>query len=222
MLDGVKETLSNFSTVIRVVASGWVTVVLLLLFDPKDDTHLRAVILSTDRGIWLVAIGAGLVGVCAYALYMGFFENVLLFPVLAYIRIRFRSEADGVIDSWKLILRGDVTHRLYRERKARYASANERVKEIQSRMDTFYAWLVFLYCLLLLSVASTVAIRTLGLNLLHWNGRIVIAAIWFVAFCADVSITRDELWLVKNFPQWSGTDAAHKAVEPDGPAAATS
>ncbi len=203
MPDAAKDAFANFSTIIRVFASGGVALLFLLLLDREDQTQLRA-LLHSAQGPWLLGVSAALCGLCAYAAYACFFENVFLLLVLSFIRVRFQSQTyTGVISNWSSIFSGELTRLLYRERKARYSATDPRVQEMQMRMDQLYAWLLFLYCTLLLSIVNLLIIRHFCLpQEAHCFGWIITILAGGFALAADVTITRDELWLVKNHPQW--------------------
>jgi hypothetical protein len=194
-----KNAIAHVSLFIRVVASGLVSYALLLLLDPADRLKLLAV-LQTDRGVWLALAGAALSGACAYALYMGVLEHLFLRPVIAWIR---RTSPRDLPPALRSMAAGELLRLMYRERKARYAASNERVKELQHRVDTFYAWLVFLYCTATLVGASAIVAYHFDLPDWAWaKAAGICAAIGCTAFCADVFITRIELWLVAKHPQW--------------------
>lgn len=151
----------------------------------------------------MILTAAALCGFCAYALYMGVLENLLLLPVLFWIRGVSSSQLPGDLGNVKELLLGHTVHTLYRERKARYCATDARVRELQSRMDTYYAWLIFLYCFSLLALVGSAVLGYYSINPpAHRYAQAAALLLWFVAFRTDVFTTRVELWKVTHHRQW--------------------
>jgi hypothetical protein len=213
-----KDLLSNFNTIVRVFGSGGVALLILLYLDNGDATHIRC-LLQTQRGPWFVSIGAALAAMCSFGLYVGLLEDVFLGLVFLVLRRCFRNETNDIIPDTTAIFRGDVSRHMYRERKARYCAGDPRVRELQCRMDTMYAWLMFLYCTSILVLAEVVALA--NANAVRRGGLIAVSA-WLVAFVADLRISRSEIWLIKHYPQWPTNAAPSPLPSPGvgtGPAA---
>lgn len=195
-----KDLVSSVALFVRVIASGWACLGLLLVV--LDDCRQQALLdlLKTPPGVWLVLGATALGGVCAYGLYMSL-ENLLLMPVLLWIRWRFPDELPRALQGWRQLFSLQDQHLLFRERKARYCASDGRVRELQSRLDGYYAWLIFLYCFAELAVV-------LGM-VLHWQGAGSAGGAFaagllafYAAFCADVFVTREEFWLIRHYRQW--------------------
>ncbi len=199
MNDLAKDAFANVALFIRIVAAGWVSYALLLLLDSNEQLKLFAA-LKTEPGIYLALTAAGLCGACTYALYMGLLEIFFLFFVIAWVR---KWPCTPLPTTLRTLSVGNLLQRMYAERKARYAATDLRVKEVQTRLDTFYAWLVFLYCTAtLVAISAGVAWYYQLPNHATEKIAVVAAITWLIAFRADVFITQLEMWLLIKHPQF--------------------
>ena len=88
------------------------------------------------------------------------------------------------------------------------------MKELQTRMDAYYAWLVFAYCLYILAAGITVYACLTDSGISLTRAALLSMGVLIVALSADVAITRDELWLVVNHPQFNLKRPARIATAP--------
>jgi len=182
--DVVDKVLSHFETMLRYVASGFVTIFFIkgagLRFEPFCG-------ISEKLYPWAVVIGAILLGIAIYAV-----NSAVLVPVIwwRFFVWQYRVRRYPWIPSeYKNYPVSDLMYNLVTQRWLRRASKNRNVKCIQNELDKWSAMLNYLYCSSypIIVVAICLKIQESKFTLKFW---IILLVGLFLLFCALISDCR--------------------------------
>jgi hypothetical protein len=200
-----KDTLEKLAFFLRSLAPGFVLLGALLVVNDGHPTAAAVRSMFRSDDIWL-GIGTGvLLGLIAYAVYAGAFEDLVMLFVVGPISRAIARRTSGELDP-RLTFWGTVSW-LSRERWARGCSKQPVVKELQQELDHFYPWLIFLYCSgsLLIAGSLFLGLKPVGdvAERAGWHWLLRGAALFLACgVYLDVRVTLHEIWLIEDSSQF--------------------
>jgi hypothetical protein len=139
--DVVDKVLSHFETMLRYVASGFVTIFFIKVAGLRFEPFCG---ISEKLYPWAVVIGAILLGIAIYAV-----NSAVLVPVIWWRFFVWQYKVrryTWIPSEYKNYPVSDLMYNLVTQRWLRRASENRNVKCIQNELDKWSAMLNYLYC----------------------------------------------------------------------------